>query len=116
MGGWCEAEFRRGDDVPATMRCVQGDPTQEKVTWSPYALINKVKNIWCQWPAFGLADVRCVCKNEDKCNNLEKPGRSNRRNSGYRLEAGPLGADCPGQPSQMMSPVTCHLSPVTCHL
>ena len=71
--GWCEAEFRRGDNVPATMRCVQGemilneshhlffyqnvhipgDPTQEKVTWSPYALINKVKNIWCQWPAFG---------------------------------------------------------------
>ena len=39
---------------------------------------------------FSLADVRCVCKNEDKCNNLEKPGRSNRRNSGYRLEAGPL--------------------------
>ena len=41
---------------------------------------------------FSLADVRCVCKNEDKCNNLEKPGRSNRRNGGGRLEAwaGPL--------------------------
>merc|ERR1711879_660452 len=63
----------------------------EKVTWSPYALINKVKNIWCQWPAFGLADVRCVCKNEDKCNNLENPGKSN-RNAGTRTEAllGPL--------------------------
>lgn len=36
---------------------------------------------------FSLADVRCVCKNEDKCNNLEKPGRSNRRNGGDRLEA-----------------------------
>ena len=34
-----------------------------------------------------LADVRCVCKNEDKCNNLEKPGGSNRRNGSGRLEA-----------------------------
>jgi len=79
--GWCETEFRRGSDFPSTMRCVKGDPTQEKVTWSPYALINREKNIWCQWPAFGLADVRCVCKGEDKCNGMEKPGKSNRNSA-----------------------------------
>merc|ERR1711874_382765 len=68
-GGWCETEFRRGSDLPASLRCIKNDPTQEK-------------NTWCQWPAFGLADVRCVCKGEDRCNNLPKPGRSNRqRNS-----------------------------------
>merc|ERR1711981_262018 len=78
-GGWCETEFRRGSDLPASLRCIKNDPTQEKVTWSPYALINKERDIWCQWPAFGLADVRCVCKGEDRCNNLPKPGRSNRQ-------------------------------------
>ena len=52
-GGWCEAEFKRGSDYPYTRRCVKNDPTKEKVTWSPYALINKEKGIWCQWPAFG---------------------------------------------------------------
>merc|ERR1739844_10112 len=80
-GGWCETEFRRGSDLPASLRCIQSDPTQEKVTWSPYAQINKQKNIWCQWPAFGLADVRCVCQGEDNCNNLPKPGGGNRNNS-----------------------------------
>jgi len=76
--GWCEVEFRRGSEYPSIMRCVPGDPTKSKVTWSPYAQINEEKNIWCQWPGFGLADVRCVCKQEDYCNNLEKPGKSNR--------------------------------------
>ena len=49
----CESQFKRGSETPYTMRCVEGDPTKEKVTWSPYALINPEKNIWCQWPAFG---------------------------------------------------------------
>merc|ERR1712156_864278 len=80
-GGWCETEFRRGSDLPASLRCIKNDPTQEKVTWSPYAQINQEKNIWCQWPAFGLADVRCVCKGEDRCNNLPKPGRGNRKSA-----------------------------------
>merc|ERR1711997_1239683 len=79
--GWCETEFRRGSDVPASLRCIKSDPTQEKVTRSPYALINKERDIWCQWPAFGQADVRCVCKGRNHCNNLAKPGSGN-RNSG----------------------------------
>merc|ERR1711997_1350625 len=80
-GGWCETEFRRGSDVAASLRCINSDPTQEKVTWSPYALINKQRNIWCQWPAFGQADVRCVCKGRGLCNNLPKPGRGNRNSA-----------------------------------
>merc|ERR1712026_240864 len=96
-GGCCETEFRRGSDLPASLRCIKNDPTQEKVTWSPYALINKERGIWCQWPAFGLADVRCVCQGEDRCNNLPKPGRSNRqRNSSTPTS---------GQPSPLTLPI-----------
>ena len=38
-------------------------------------------HIFAEALIFRLADVRCVCQQEDRCNNLDKPGRGNRKSA-----------------------------------